>query len=241
MRIAVISDIHGNYDALLSVLISIDHSSIDSIVCLGDCIGYGAEPELVIRTLQDRQIPSILGNHEQAVLEREHLARFNPLARESLLKTISMLSETTLGVIKEFPTSMVLHDGRFVHGFPPDSVTTYSFELSPGEKRQVLEKIPESVCFFGHTHELGIIEYDGHTLTESRLDKKKIPILPNYQYAVNVGSIGQPRDGNKDAKYVVWDKGTATLEVNYISYNNKAAAEKIIAAGLPEIHARKLL
>ena len=240
MRIAVISDIHGNYDALESVLINIDQSSIDSIVCLGDCIGYGAEPEQVIRTLQERQIPSVLGNHEQAVLEREHLAWFNPMARDSLLKTISMLSERTLGNLKHYPTTMVLHDSRFVHGFPPDSVTTYSFELSPAEKRRVLEKIPESVCFFGHTHELSMIDYDGHTLTESPLDKKKIPILPNHQYAINVGSIGQPRDGNNDAKYVVWDKATATLEVNYVSYNIKAAAEKIIAAGLPEIHARKL-
>ena len=240
MRIAVISDIHGNYDALESVLVNIDHSLIDSIVCLGDCIGYGAEPEKVIRALQERQIPSILGNHEQAVLEREHLAWFNPMARESLLRTISMLSERTLGALKRLPTSMVLHDARFVHGFPPDSVTTYSFELSPAEKRRILAKMPESVCFFGHTHELGIIDYDGHTLAEFPLDKKKIPILPNHQYAINAGSIGQPRDGNNDAKYVVWDKATATLEVNYVSYNIKAAAEKIIAAGLPEIHARKL-
>ena len=240
MRFAVISDIHGNFDALTAVLADIDKSRIDKVVCLGDCIGYGAEPELVIRTLHVRGIPSTLGNHEQAVLERDRLEWFNPMAKTSLIKTISMLSEEALSLIEDFPPVLASNDSRFVHGFPPASVTTYSFELSPKDKRRVLDKLVESVCFFGHTHDLCIITYDGHTLTDEPLSSEPIAMLPDHRYAINVGSVGQPRDGNNNAKYVIWDKGDATFEVKFIPYDIAAAAGKIIAAGLPEIHAKRL-
>ena len=240
MRIAVISDIHGNFDALMAVLDDIDKSRIEKVVCLGDCIGYGAEPERVIRTLNERGIPSTLGNHEQAVLEPERLAWFNPVAKESLIKTVTMLSEETLRIIECFPNALVTHGCRLVHGFPPDSVTTYSFELSPDDKRQVLDNLAERVCFFGHTHDLSMIAYDGHTLTEAPLDPEPVALLPDHRYAINVGSVGQPRDGNNNAKYVIWDGDSATLDVHFVAYDIAAAADKIIAAGLPEVHAKRL-
>ena len=240
MRVAVISDIHGNFDALTAVLADIDNSRIDTVVCLGDCIGYGAEPELVIQTLDKRGIPSTLGNHEQAVLDRDRLEWFNPMAKASLVKTVSMLSEKTLRMIASFPTVLTANGSRFVHGFPPASVSTYSFELSPKDKRRVLDNLTESVSFFGHTHDLCIITYDGHTLTDAPLGSEPVAILPNHRYVVNVGSVGQPRDGNNKAKYVIWDKDGATLEVQFVPYDIAAAADKIIAAGLPEIHAKRL-
>jgi len=240
MRLAVISDIHGNFDALTAVLDDIDKSRVEKVVCLGDCIGYGAEPERVIQTLHERDIPSTLGNHEQAVLEPERLAWFNPVAKDSLIKTVAMLSEETVRIIERFPNVLVSHGCRLVHGFPPDSVTTYSFELSPDDVRQVLDNLAEPVCFFGHTHDLAMITYDGHTLTDGPLDSHPVTLLPNHQYAINVGSVGQPRDGNNKAKYVIWDRDSATLEVNFVSYDIAAAADKIIAAGLPEAHAKRL-
>ena len=85
-----------------------------------------------------------------------------------------------------------------------------------------------------------MIAYDGHTLTEAALDSKPVAILPNHRYAFNVGSVGQPRDGNNKAKYVIWDGDAATLEVKFVAYDIAAASEKIIAAGLPEVHAKRL-
>ncbi len=240
MRIAVISDIHGNFDALTAVLEDIDKSRVKKVVCLGDCIGYGAEPERVIRALTEHGIPSALGNHEQAVLEPDRLEWFNPVAKESLLKTVTMLSEETLHIIERFPNALVFNGCRFVHGFPPDSVTTYSFELSPDDKRQVLDSLAERVCFFGHTHDLSMIAYDGHTLTDASLDSGPIALHPDHRYAINVGSVGQPRDGNNNAKYVIWDRDSATLDVKFVAYDIATAADKIIAAGLPEIHAKRL-
>ena len=103
MRLAVISDIHGNWDALTAVLTDIDATRPDAVFCLGDCIGYGAEPERVIRTLRQRGIPSTRGNHEQAVLEPDRLEWFNLLARKSLVRTTEMLSGEALQIIAEFP------------------------------------------------------------------------------------------------------------------------------------------
>ena len=162
------------------------------------------------------------------------------MAKDSLIKTVAMLSEETVRIIERFPNVLVSHGCRLVHGFPPDSVTTYSFELSPDDVRQVLDNLAEPVCFFGHTHDLRMITYDGHTLTDGPLDSLPVTLLPNHRYAINVGSVGQPRDGNNKAKYVIWDKDSATLEVNFVSYDIAAAADKIIAAGLPEAHAKRL-
>ncbi|MEJ2478476.1 MAG: metallophosphoesterase family protein, partial [Desulfobacterales bacterium] len=130
MRLAVLSDIHGNWDALTAVLADIDASRPDAVFCLGDCIGYGAEPERVIRVLRQRGIPSTRGNHEQAVLEPDRLEWFNLLARKSLVRTAEMLSGEALQLIAEFPAVLTSHGCRFVHGFPPDSPSMYLFQVS---------------------------------------------------------------------------------------------------------------
>ena len=124
MRIAVISDIHANLEALEQVLVDINGSNIDRVVCLGDSIGYGPEPEQVVAMINDHHIPSILGNHELAVIDQNYLAWFNPPARRSLLKTIEMLSSKTVNFISKLKPFMIYDSYRFVHGFPPDSATS---------------------------------------------------------------------------------------------------------------------
>lgn len=240
MRIAVVSDIHGNWDALAAVLEDIDTIGVDSIICLGDCIGYGAEPDRVLQTMQQRGIPSMLGNHEQAVLEPKRLDWFNPLARQSLVKTAAMLTENSRRYINGFPSHSVLNGCRFVHGFPPDSVTTYYFEVPSAEKRRILSAMPEAHCFIGHTHDLKLVDYDGRTLTEAALTEEPVSLIPQRRYVVSVGSVGQPRDGDNRAKYVIWDARAKALRVRYVSYDIAAAAAKIIAAGMPRIHADRL-
>ncbi len=240
MRIAVIADIHGNWDALTAVLADIDAAKPDAVICLGDCIGYGAEPERVIRTLRQRGIPSTLGNHEQALLEPDRLAWFNPPARKSLVMTAAMLSPETLQIIATFPAVLISHGCRFVHGFPPESVTTYHFAVPPGERRRILESMSEKICFIGHSHDLRLIAYDGRRLTDTALGPGRINLLPNQRAVVCVGSIGQPRDGDANAKYVIYAAADASLEARYVHYDIGAAAQKIIAAGLPRGHADRL-
>lgn len=241
MRIAVITDIHGNWDALVNVLEDIEHSGVDKIFCLGDNIGYGPEPNRVIQTLRDCEIPSILGNHELAVLKREYLAWFNPTARRSLEKTIELLSDNALKYLSSLERVLVHGEYRFVHGFPPESLSTYRYGVPVYKKRRIFETMEERICFIGHTHDLNLIAYNGETLTSELLVKGSLILSLDQRYIISAGSVGQPRDGNNNAKYVIWDESTETIEVRYIPYDITSVAEKIIAAGFPGIHAKRLL
>ncbi len=241
MTIALISDIHANMDAFAAVLADIDRRAPEAVFSLGDNIGYGAEPERVIRTLQERGIPSVLGNHEWAARNRDFLEWFNPAARRSLTRTFQMLSADALDVIAAMPLFRQEGEGRLVHGFPPDSPTRYLFQVSARDKQRALQSLPGRIFFVGHTHILQLISSDGKTLTDHPLVEGVTPLDPARRYFVNIGSVGQPRDGDPRAKYVLWNPTGHTIEVRCVPYDARAAAAKIIAAGLPEAHAHRLL
>ncbi len=240
MKIAVLSDIHGNYNALQEVLRDLESTPVDHTICLGDCIGYGPEPEQVIQEIRRRGIPAVIGNHEMAVCNPIHLNWFNPLARQSLEKTITMLSPSSLDYIRNLPTYILLSGYRFVHGFPPNSPQVYLFQKSAAELRQAFEAMTETICFVGHTHDLEIIRYDGRQVDRGPLSAGSTALKPGSRFIVNVGSVGQPRDGTHHAKYAIWDEDKSAVEIRFISYDIASTAAKITAAGLPQRHADRL-
>ena len=142
MRLAVFSDTHGNYDAFEQVLKDIEQSAVDEVISLGDNIGYGPEPDRVIKKLKALKIPSVRGNHELAVEDEEYLNWFNPAARKSLIKTRKMLSKASLNHIAQLEPFILLDDCRFVHGFPPDSSLIYMFQVSENRKQEVGKNRP---------------------------------------------------------------------------------------------------
>ena len=263
MRMAVISDIHGNLEAFKQVLIDIGKSNIDNTICLGDNIGYGPEPEQVVTMIKDRNIPTVMGNHELAVIDRNYLSLFNPLARKSLLRTIELLSEETINFISGLESFLIRYECRFVHGFPPDSAAMYLFQVSEDELLLTFKQMKERICFLGHTHRLEIIDFNGQIVTRAPLTESitsleiidfngqivtRAPLTESitsldrdHQYIINIGSVGQPRDGNNCAKYVIWDTLNDNIEVKFIPYDMVSVIDKIIAAGLPIEHAVRLL
>ncbi len=240
MKIAIFSDIHANLDAFRQVWNDIDINDIDAEFCLGDNIGYGPQPEEVLQVLQTEAIPSVVGNHEMACIDSTILNWFNPAASESLKKTMQMLSPASLKFISGLPKSMVAHDCRFVHGFPPDSPIIYLFQVSRKNVCQYMSQMKERICFIGHTHELRIIEFDGEKCVSDLLKQGMIQLKGKCKYIVNVGSVGQPRDGDNHAKYVIFDIDKDVIEVRFVPYDIKKVVRKILAAGLPEVHANKL-
>ncbi len=240
MRLAVISDIHGNLEALQAVLSDIDTCRVDAIICLGDNIGYGAEPERVLQEIRARNIPSILGNHELAVNDSGYLGWFNSLARKSLLMTRDMLSQASIDYIARLKPWRSSGNCLFVHGFPPDSCLTYTFQVSDAEKKMVFEQMQQPICFIGHTHTLELLVYSEQEAVSHRLPRGITRLETKNKYIINIGSVGQPRDGSCEAKYVIWDAPSSTIELRCVSYDIAAAAEKIIAAGLPREHADRL-
>jgi predicted phosphodiesterase len=241
MRIAVLTDIHGNLEALQAVFKDLDRLSIHTILCLGDLIGYGPDPDAVVLAVRDRGIRSVIGNHELATIDPSHLKWFNPPARDSLRKTAGLLSDASMAFIASLKPSLTAHNCRFVHGFPLDSVSTYAFAVTNNRICKTFMEMPEKVCFIGHTHLLEIIDYDGRDITRGTFFEGITQLSPARQYIINIGSVGQPRDNNHDAKYVIYDTDEMTLELRHVSYDILAVVQKIKAAGLPEVHANRLL
>jgi predicted phosphodiesterase len=240
MRLAVVSDIHGNLDAWQQVLGDIDNSQVDAVVSLGDNIGYGPEPDHVIRQIRARNISTILGNHELAIKNQKYLKWFNPPARDSLIKTRGLLSQSSISFISQLDPVLVAYGCRFVHGFPPASSLLYMFQIPESRKMKTMENMGERLCFIGHTHFLEILDYDGIRVGSHDLAKGATSLDPGKKYIINIGSVGQPRDGDNKAKYVIWDDSENTIDVKFVSYDIAAVVRKIKAAGFPDEHAQRL-
>lgn len=240
LKLAIISDIHGNLEALSNVLADIDSITVDNLVCLGDCIGYGPDPEAVITEIRRRRIPMLMGNHELALCHPDQLAWFNPLAQASLRKSLTMLSPDSVDFIAQLPNHLVCAQCLCVHGYPPDSVRTYLFQKSTEALLATFKSMPEPVCFVGHTHDLEIVVYDGRRVDRRPLKSGAISLNSKERYIINVGSVGQPRDGNNNAKYAIFDTDRWELDIRFVPYDIATTAAKIKAAGLPESHANRL-
>jgi len=240
MKFAVISDIHGNSEALKQVLGDIDEQGLDDIFCLGDIIGYGPEPNEVISLIRQRSIPTILGNHELAVLDPQYLEWFNLNAKISVKKTITFLSTESFRYIRTLASSLTVLGCRLVHGFPPDSALTYLTFVSQDDLKRAFVKMDEKICFLGHTHRLEIVEFRKGLIHRFPVQRGVLTLSPGNQYIINIGSVGQPRDGNPMAKYAIWDTDAYTLEIRFVPYDIKKVADKIGEIGLPEVHARRL-
>ena len=240
MRIAVISDIHGNLEALNQVLVDLDGANIHRVICLGDSLGYGPEPEAVVNTIRAREIPAVLGNHELAMLDPAYCKRLNPATRESVRITRTLISESTSDYCRSLPKVLEQEGALFVHGSPPDSVTRYLFRPSTTLLGKLFASFSERFCFVGHTHDLGLFVADGPYRIRIELCKGRHPLNHGRRYIVNVGSVGQPRDGNNNAKYVIWDQEAEDLEVRFVPYDIKSTADRIIALGFPEFNATRL-
>lgn len=244
MRIAVISDIHGNLEAFQAVLADINTRRIDAIFSLGDNIGYGPDPETVTALVREKEIPSVMGNHELGVSDEKYLDWFNILARKALLNTKGKLSEESVAYCGSLPRFIVFESIRFVHGIPPDDPLTYIIELTDFQLLNLLFKqCGERICFVGHTHMLEIISLKDDRLTRTvPRGNEAVPLDPAAKYIVNAGSVGQPRDRiNNNAKYIIYDAGSDSLEVRFVSYDAQKTADKIIALGWPETLAHRLL
>ena len=241
MRIAVISDIHSNMEAFTRVLEDADRSFVDAMVCLGDVIGYGPEPNEAISLIRERNIPTVMGNHELGVAECDYMDHLNPIACKSLQMTIEMLSEESLAFVTGLEPFLVFHDSRFVHGLPPDSPTTYMFEISNVKMKNFFGQYKERLCFTGHTHNPEMVEFDGNFVVRTLLNKGVTNLEKDKRYIINAGSVGQPRDRNNHAKYIIWDTANDSIEVKHISYDIESVANKILKAGLPSINATRLM
>jgi predicted phosphodiesterase len=236
MRYAVISDIHGNLEAFQSVLEAISKDKVDKYLFLGDVVGYGADPSTCIRLLKSlNPAVAIAGNHEWGVLNQMDISYFNDAARAAVVWNRDTLDTTDVQYIKSFE---LIHEGKdfaMVHG-SLSSPEEFNYILNDYDAYHNMKAMKAPICFVGHSHVAGIY-YSGARV---RFATDKISIEPNKKYVVNAGSVGQPRDSNPLAAYVIYDDKEATIEVRRVAYDIKKAQDKILQAGLPPILAYRL-
>ena len=151
-----------------------------------------------------------------------------------------MLSSASIDFIEQLPKSLVMGQCLCVHGYPPDSVRTYLFQKPPEALIKTFKSMSESICFVGHTHDLEIVTFDGRRIERRALKQGRIGLDARLRHIINVGSVGQPRDGNNNAKYVIYDPENGALEIRFVPYDIATTVAKIKAAGLPENHANRL-
>ncbi len=240
MKLAVLSDIHSNLEAFRRVLEDIDNQGVTEIVSLGDNVGYGPEPEAVVALVRERGIPSVQGNHELGLVRRKDISWFNPTARQALRRTRELVSESSLAWCATLPPYLVRHGCRFVHGFPPDSARLYLFACEDGEVVAAMDRIAERVCFVGHTHDLELVTISGGAVERAPLPHGPTRLDTTLRYIVNIGSVGQPRDGDNRAKYVLWEPESGLVTVRRVAYDIAVTAEKILALGIPAQYANRL-
>jgi diadenosine tetraphosphatase ApaH/serine/threonine PP2A family protein phosphatase len=240
MLLAVIADIHANLEALQAVLDDIDRHAPAAVVSLGDNIGYGPDPEAVLALLAARRIPSVRGNHEWGAVDRTRERSFNPHAREALVRTRQLLSPGLLAHLAGFPVSLSLFGCRFVHGLPPDDSETYLFEAGETTLRQAFANTPERLSFVGHTHMLEAASLVGCDVKRFELVVGRNFLDPNLRHVLNVGAVGQPRDGDNRAKYGLYDDVGHVLDIRAVPYDIGTVARKIVERGLPRRYADRL-
>jgi predicted phosphodiesterase len=231
---ALISDIHGNYEALAAVLDYINTLDIDEIICLGDIIGYGPDPIRCLDIVMDRCKLVILGNHDQAAIFDPE--GFNPVAtraiywtREQLEQDAGERADLRWDFLGELPRRHDEGEFLFVHGSPRDPTNEYVFPEHIYEKNRMesLMRRFDQYCFQGHTHIPGVFTEGGSFIQPEQ--RGYFYQLDGEKCMINVGSVGQPRDEDYRACFVVLDTELKTIRYHRVEYDAKTTRNKIYA------------
>ncbi len=233
MKIAIVSDIHGNLEALTKALELIDEIGVDEMVCLGDVVGYGPDPDDCVNIIRERSKVVLMGNHDYAVLDTDSTENFNPVAKQAVFWTQNHLSKDNLEYLRQLPYKFTSDDILFVHS-TPNEPEKWDYIFNWDDALEQFEFLKEKLCFVGHTHIPQIFYPDASMPLTENLRKED-------KYIINVGSVGQPRDGNCQLSFGVFDTDEWRYEQVRSDYDVQQTSQKIRDRGLPVFLADRLL
>jgi diadenosine tetraphosphatase ApaH/serine/threonine PP2A family protein phosphatase len=235
VRYAILSDIHGNLEALDAVL-GDAAQRVDTILCLGDIVGYGADPAACVERVADRAHAVVAGNHEHGVTGLLDLGWFNPRARVAAEWTRRRLDGDHRAWLR--PLTFHVDDATLVHASPVHPAE-WDYLVSAEDGYEAFAAFATRLCFVGHSHLPGFWSI-GSSGPGHEPRGEEIGLERGRRYLVNVGSVGQPRDGDPRAAYAVWDVDAHRVTIRRVPYDLAAARRKILAAGLPRSLAERL-
>ena len=238
MRYAIISDIHGNLEALEAVWYDLQKENVQRIFSLGDIVGYGPDPNLCIKKIKEIAHASIAGNHDHAVLGLTDIEYFNPYAREAIEWTITEITEENREYLKILPLTIQVDGMTLVHSSPKEPKEWHYIDtLSEAEEN--LDYFSDQICLIGHSHQPFVVVCDSakRCFVENGY---AIQLKDEHRCIINVGSVGQPRDGDPRACYIIIDKGAKEAQFKRVSYGYRITQEKMKRAGLPKFLIERL-
>jgi len=234
---AIISDVHANLEALQAVLKKIETDNIDKILFLGDSVGYGPDPNECTDILKQKAAVIVAGNHDRAAAGQTDAVYFNPYAKTAIEWTTRVLTDQVVKHIQSLPvTERLIEDNIFlVHATPkePEKWHYLSYKHNADENFKYFE---ESICFLGHSHIPFVVELSHGG--ELGVHYTQVNVREGNRYIVNVGSIGQPRDGNPDATYVLLKN--KMIIIKRVSYDILLTQKKMRRVGLPSYLVERL-
>jgi len=231
MKYAILSDIHANLQALETVLEDIDKASVDELVFLGDAVGYGANPNEATKLIGERAKILIRGNHDAGALGIINTIIFNNHARAALDFTESVLSDDTRQILSRFKMSQTLDGMHLVHAAPGEP-ERWNYCHTPYQAENEFEHFDSIVCFFGHSHVPVVYSQAVGAKVEMGFPQEFV-LEPESKYIINVGSVGQPRDGDSRACYLIYDSDNKTVQYRRVSYDISAAQSAMASQELP--------
>lgn len=225
MKIGIISDLHSNWEALNAALESLEKRGVKRLLCLGDVVGYGANPAECLELVQSRAEIVLLGNHDAAIAGLEDLAHFNDFAKVAVVWTQDVMTKPQREFLASLPLEVKIENLHLVHSTPSDP-KAWNYIFSAYDTLGQFETVDGQICFVGHSHVPGEYYENPAERTGRRI--------------VNVGSVGQPRDRDPRLCYVIYDDESGQVQFIREEYDVETAAGKIRRAGLPEFLADRL-
>jgi diadenosine tetraphosphatase ApaH/serine/threonine PP2A family protein phosphatase len=238
VRYAIVSDIHGNLEALSAVLARV--SPDDEVLCLGDVVGYGPQPNECIAAVRARASVCVLGNHDVAAVDGYGLQYFNPYAKEAMAYTRRVIAPEALAWLDELAYEHRAPRYLLVHGAPVDY---FSYILDKDDAARAFGNTDAPLIFVGHSHIAEYYELAPGAAAPSHKHMQHggtLELRPESRYVINVGSVGQPRDLNPEASFALYDEAGGTVVWERVPYAIGGVQEKMEAAGLPDWLLRRL-
>jgi diadenosine tetraphosphatase ApaH/serine/threonine PP2A family protein phosphatase len=242
VRYAVVSDVHGNAEALAAVLADAEAEGARALLCLGDIVGYGADPVPCLELIGERAMAVVAGNHEHAAADLMDLAWFNPAARHAIGWTREQLGADHRRYLDGLPLIRSVDDAWLAHA-SPDRPADWEYLLFAEDGFAAFAAFDSRLCFVGHSHAPAVWSLGSSGPTHSDRWAKwphRIELEDGRRYLINVGSVGQPRDRDSRAAYGLWEPEARQVTIRRVPYDVEQAARKILAAGLPPILAERL-
>ena len=236
MRYAILGDVHGNWEALSTVLEHAAAQGVTRYACIGDVVGYNAEPVRCLERLRELDCVTVLGNHDQYCSRDGQLSGLSPVAAEAVVWTRRQIDDGHREYLSGLPVKLSVDGFTLVHNtLRPRDEWDYTFNV--GDAERSFSRQTDQLCLHGHTHvPVAFRKRDRVTLGMYR----RLRIAPDTQYFVNVGSVGQPRDRDPRAAYVLYDTDRQEIELRRLQYDLRATQQKIARAGLPDWLATRL-